>query len=70
MSQKNIRLKVVYRLNKNKSFAKTQRKVERLAAEIQNLIKATHEWLGTFNTTEEVSKAYETKKLEFEAISC
>lgn len=38
------------------------RKLGRWAAENRNPVKATREWLETFNTTELASKAYEDKK--------
>jgi len=43
------------------------RKSGNWVAEIRNPIKGTREWLGTFNTTKEASKAYEGKIFEFEA---
>lgn len=45
-----------------------QRKWGKWAAEIRDPFKGARIWLGTYNTPEEASKAYETKKLEFEAM--
>ncbi|XP_028768236.1 ethylene-responsive transcription factor ERF118-like [Neltuma alba] len=46
-----------------------QRKWGKWAAEIRDPFKGVRIWLGTYNTAQEASQAYETKKMEFEAMA-
>lgn len=46
-----------------------QRKWGKWAAEIRDPFKGVRIWLGTYNTAQEASQAYEAKRMEFEAMA-